>query len=62
MRTVIRMRILTVKVPEGYLAAIDELVRKGRYANRSDFVRKAIELLLAIEYNRLQEEGARGGE
>ena len=56
------MRILTVKVPEGYLAAIDELVRKGRYANRSDFVRKAIELLLAIEYNRLQEEGARGGE
>lgn len=45
------MRLLTVKVPEHYLEAIDELVKQGIYYNRSDAVRDAIRRLL-IMYRR----------
>ncbi|MEM1526371.1 MAG: ribbon-helix-helix domain-containing protein [Ignisphaera sp.] len=43
------MRIITVKMPESYIEAIDELVRLGRYASRSEVIRAAIRELLKRE-------------
>uniref|UniRef100_A0A7J3Z892 Ribbon-helix-helix protein, CopG family n=1 Tax=Ignisphaera aggregans TaxID=334771 RepID=A0A7J3Z892_9CREN len=43
------MRIVTVKMPETYLEAIDELVRIGRYSSRSEVIRTAIRELLKRE-------------
>lgn len=56
------MRIVTVKIPEWYLEAIDELVRMGRYASRSEAIRVAIRELLAKELwsSKSASSGARG--
>lgn len=43
------MRIVTVKMPESYVEAIDELVRIGRYTSRSEVIRAAIRELLKKE-------------
>ena len=43
------MKIVTVKLPESYLEAIDRLVAAGRYSSRSEFIRAAIEMLLRQE-------------
>ncbi|MEM0027216.1 MAG: ribbon-helix-helix domain-containing protein [Ignisphaera sp.] len=43
------MRIVTVKMPESYLEAIDELVKMGRYTSRSEVIRTAIRELLKKE-------------
>ncbi len=44
-----QMRIVTVKMPESYLEAIDELVKMGRYSSRSEVIRTAIRELLKKE-------------
>lgn len=44
-----RMRLVTVKMPEAYVEAIDELVRKGRFTSRSEAIRVAIRELLRRE-------------
>ncbi|AAY80210.1 ribbon-helix-helix domain-containing protein [Sulfolobus acidocaldarius] len=36
------MRIITVKLPEQFLEAIDELVNTGRYTSRSEVIRLAL--------------------
>jgi len=41
--------ILSIRIPYSYIAIIDELVNKGRYPNRSAFVRKAIAELIEKE-------------
>jgi Predicted transcriptional regulators containing the CopG/Arc/MetJ DNA-binding domain len=43
------MKIITIKVPEKYLEAIDELVNTGRYNSRSDAIRSAIGDLIRKE-------------
>ncbi|MEM1876896.1 MAG: ribbon-helix-helix domain-containing protein, partial [Ignisphaera sp.] len=43
------MRIITVKVPESYIEAIDELVRMGIYTSRSEDIRAAIRELIKRE-------------
>ena len=43
------MRVITVKVPEAYVEAIDELVKMGRYTSRSEVIRTAIRELLRRE-------------
>ena len=43
------MRIITVKMPESYVEAIDELVRLGRYTSRSEVIRAAIRDLIKRE-------------
>ncbi|ADM28739.1 putative transcriptional regulators, CopG/Arc/MetJ family [Ignisphaera aggregans DSM 17230] len=43
------MRIVTVKMPESYIEAIDELIRIGRYSSRSEVIRAAIRDLLKRE-------------
>lgn len=43
------MRIVTVKMPETYIEAIDELIRMGRYSSRSEVIRSAIRELLKRE-------------
>lgn len=59
------MRIITVKMPESYIEAIDELVRLGRYTSRSEVIRAAIRELLKRELwsssNRVVEERAPKG-
>lgn len=36
------MRIVSVKLPDQYIDAIDELVRRGRYTTRSEVIRTAL--------------------
>jgi len=43
------MRLVTVKMPEAYVEAIDELVRMGRFTSRSEAIRIAIRELLRRE-------------
>ena len=43
------MRVVTVKVPEAYVEAIDELVKRGRFTSRSEAIRAAIRELLRRE-------------
>ncbi|NPA84969.1 MAG: ribbon-helix-helix protein, CopG family [Crenarchaeota archaeon] len=43
------MRLVTVKMPEAYVEAIDELVRRGRFTSRSEAIRVAIRELLRRE-------------
>ena len=43
------MRLVTVKMPEAYVEAIDELVKKGRFTNRSEAIRIAVRELLRRE-------------
>ncbi len=43
------MRLVTVKMPEAYVEAIDELVRNGRFTSRSEAIRVAIRELLRRE-------------
>lgn len=44
-----RLRLITVKMPELYLEGIDELVRIGKYRNRSEVIRIAVRELLRQE-------------
>ena len=43
------MRIITAKLPEIYIEGLEELVRAGRYASRSEAIRVAIRELLRRE-------------
>lgn len=44
-----RLKIITVKMPDIYLEGIDELVRIGKYRNRSEVIRVAVRELLRKE-------------
>ncbi|MEM4481292.1 MAG: ribbon-helix-helix domain-containing protein [Desulfurococcaceae archaeon] len=44
-----RLRLITVKMPELYIEGIDELVKIGKYRNRSEVIRMAIRDLLRKE-------------
>jgi Arc/MetJ-type ribon-helix-helix transcriptional regulator len=46
-----RLVVISVKLPEDMLMALEELVSIGKYKNRSHAIRAAIRLLLAKEYN-----------
>jgi len=43
------MKTVTFKIPDAYVEAIDELVKKGYYQSRSSFIRLAVIRLLKIE-------------
>lgn len=43
------MRIVTVHLPEEYIAGLDELVRLDRYPNRSECIRAGVRDLLKDE-------------
>ncbi len=43
------MKLVTVKLPEVYVKAIDELVKAGRYSSRSEVIRIAVRDLLRQE-------------
>lgn len=45
-------RQIAVKLPDELLARLDELVRAGKFANRSSGVRRALEVLLGAEERR----------
>ncbi|MFP3190452.1 MAG: ribbon-helix-helix domain-containing protein [Thermoproteota archaeon] len=36
------MRIISVKLPEKYVEKIDELIKEGRFTNRSELIRYAL--------------------
>ncbi len=46
---VIRVKLITVKVPDLYVKGIDELVKVQRYSSRSEVIRIAIRELLKRE-------------
>jgi len=46
-----RLVIVSVKIPEDMVMALEDLVSAGKYKNRSHAIRAAIRLLLAKEYN-----------
>jgi len=43
------MRIVTVKMPETYIEAIDELVKQGKFSSRSEAIRAAVRELIRRE-------------
>jgi Arc/MetJ-type ribon-helix-helix transcriptional regulator len=43
------MKLVTVFVPQGYLETIEDMVRKGKYPNRSATIRIAIRELIIKE-------------
>ncbi len=47
------MKIVTVKMPEIYVEALDQLVRMGRYSSRSEAIRVAVRDLLRREFWRM---------
>ncbi|MBP1911048.1 ribbon-helix-helix domain-containing protein [Thermococcus stetteri] len=51
-----RMRIISVQLPQGLINAMDQLVKKGVYPNRSEVIREAIRELLKKELYRLDTE------
>jgi Arc/MetJ-type ribon-helix-helix transcriptional regulator len=46
-----RLVVISVKLPEDMVMALEELVSIGKYKNRSHAIRAAIRLLLTKEYN-----------
>lgn len=44
------MKLITLLVPEHYLKALDELVKKKFYPNRSEAIRMAIHDMIVEEY------------
>jgi len=49
-----QMRIVTVHLPEPYVASLDELVQMGLYPNRSEAIRVAVRDLLRREQIRMR--------
>jgi len=45
----VEMKVVTVHLPEAYLEAIDELVRKKRYPNRAEAIRMAVRDFIRME-------------
>ena len=43
------MKLVTVKMPDLYVRAIDELVKEERYSSRSEVIRAAVRELLKRE-------------
>ena len=48
-----RMRIISVQIPQGLINAMDQLVKRGVYPNRSEVIREAIRELLKKELYQL---------
>jgi len=46
---VMKMKLITVHIPEAYLKGLDELVKNKMYPNRSEAIRVAIRDLLKRE-------------
>ncbi|WP_297548595.1 ribbon-helix-helix domain-containing protein [Thermococcus sp.] len=51
-----RMKIISVQLPQGLINAMDQLVKKGVYPNRSEIIREAIRELLKKELYQLDAE------
>ncbi len=50
------MRIITVHLPEQFIAGLDELVRNERYPNRSEAIRYSVRDMLKDELWSLRDE------
>lgn len=46
-----KMRIISVQVPQSFVNAMDQLVKRGIYPNRSEIIRTALRELLKREMN-----------
>ncbi len=46
-----KMRIISVQVPQSYVNAMDQLVKRGVYPNRSEVIRAALREFLKKEMN-----------
>ncbi|KPU62231.1 transcriptional regulator, partial [Thermococcus sp. EP1] len=44
-----KMKIISVQLPQGLINALDSLVRRGVYPNRSEAIREAIRELVKKE-------------
>ncbi|ASJ00354.1 ribbon-helix-helix domain-containing protein [Thermococcus gorgonarius] len=52
-----KMRIISVQLPQSYINAMDQLVRRGLYPNRSEVIRTAIREFLKRElYSEIPED------
>jgi len=49
-----KMKIISVQIPQGLLNAIDTLVKRGAYPNRSEAIREAIRELIKKEIYKLE--------
>ncbi|ASJ02326.1 transcriptional regulator [Thermococcus profundus] len=46
-----KMRIISVQVPQSFINAMDQLVRRGIYPSRSEIIRTALREFLKREMN-----------
>jgi len=51
-----KLKLITLKLPEEMIEAIDELVKMGIYTNRSEFIRAAIREKLEKEQKKIASE------
>ena len=54
-----KLKLITLKLPEEMIEAIDELVKIGRYTSRSEFIRAAIREKLEKEQKKIASEPKR---
>jgi len=52
-----KMRIISVQLPQGLINALDVLVKRGVYPNRSEAIREAIRELIKKELYATEAEG-----
>lgn len=50
------MKVVTVHLPEPYIEALDELVKRKRYPNRAEAIRMAVRDFLMEEFRIIQDE------
>ena len=50
-----RVKVVTVHLPEPYIEAIDELVKKKLYPNRAEAIRMAVRDFIRVESNQISE-------
>jgi Arc/MetJ-type ribon-helix-helix transcriptional regulator len=55
------MTTVAIRLPDRLVETLDELVRQGRYANRTAAMRDAVERLLAAEARRAVDEAILAG-
>jgi len=49
------MRVVTVHIPEPYVEALDELVRRREFPNRAEAIRYAIRRFISEELGRVSQ-------
>ncbi len=48
----VKMKRVTIRLPEVYVKVMDELVKKGLFNSRAEIIRKAVNYLISKEFSK----------